>query len=179
MNFFKQLGKGAWQVLRTVAPTVAATAAGPFAPLVMPIMKLVFGDDAASDPAKLNSALLNATPQQLVQLRQEEDRHIEKLKELGIEKDKLAYDDVASARSMEMETKDRTPARLAWLVILGFLGMIAGEFIAMVLFPARWGALPRDAMVTIGTAFGYLANEAKQATAFYFGGRTRATDAKS
>ena len=171
MNFFKSLATGAWHVLKTVAPTVAATAAGPFAPLVMPIMQSIFGDSATKDPNTLSTALLNATPAQLQALRAEEDRHIEKLKELGIQEDQLSYTDIENARAMEMKTQAKTPAHIAWLVILGFLGMIAGEFIAMVWFPQRWSILPRDAVAMLGMAFGYLANEAKQATTFYFGAR--------
>lgn len=166
MNLFKSLGSGAWQILKTVAPTIAATAAGPFGPLVGPIMAKIFG---SADPTTLDTALVNATPEQLLALKQAENAHIEKLAELGIARDKLAFDDTASARTMEEQTHDATPGYLAWLIIGGFLLMAAFEVVAMIVWPTRWAEIPSAAMGVMGVIFGYLANEAKQAASFYFG----------
>lgn len=166
MNLLKDIGKGAWQVLKTVAPTIADTASGPFAPLVDPIMQKIFG---TTDPAKLDTALITATPDQLLALKQAENAHIEKLAELGISRDKLLFDDTASARVMNIATRDKTPGQLAWLVIGGFLAFSMAECIAMIVWPSRWAALPASAVGIMGMIFGYLANEAKQAAAFYFG----------
>jgi len=169
----KTIGKDAWQVLQTVAPTLAATASGPFAPLVGPLVAKIFG---SADPKALEPALLTATPEQLLALKQADDDLQIQLKQLGISEEKLAFDDTASARSMEVATKDATPGRLAWLLIGGFLGLAAFECGAMIFWPKQWAALPGDAMGLIGIIFGYLASEAKQAAGFYFGSSADSQD---
>ena len=166
MNLLKTLGSGAWQVLKTVAPTIADTAAGPFAPLVEPIMQKIFG---TNDPAKLDTALTNATPEQLLALKQEDNRHAEWLVQAGISRDKLAYDDTASARSMNIQTKDGTPARLAWLIVGGFIGLSTLLIALFVMYPQRAALIDSAAWTMMGTLLGYFGSEAKQVAAFYFG----------
>lgn len=171
----KDIASGAWHVLKTVAPTIADTAAGPFAPLVDPIMRVIFG---SSDPKAVEMGLLNATPDQLLALKNAENAHIEKLAQLGIDTTKLVLDDLANARAMEVSTRDPTVARLAWLVIGGFMVMSAGVIVGLFLAPAQAKMLlTGEAGLFFGTIFGYLANEAKQAAAFYFGS-TLASQAK-
>lgn len=166
MNLLKDIASGAWQVLKTVAPTVAATASGPFAPLVGPLVAKIFG---SNDPKAVETGLLGATPEQLVALRQADNDLQIQLRQLGISEEKLAFDDTASARAMQMATKDPTAGRLAWLVIGGFLAFAIGMATMMTLAPEKAAAIPAGAMALIGTVLGYLANEAKQAAAFYFG----------
>lgn len=163
----KDIASGAWHILKTVAPTIADTAAGPFAPLVDPIVHAIFG---TSDAKQVETALLNATPDQLLALRQADNAHAEKLAQLGIDRDKLGFDDTANARAMQVATKDPTAGRLAWLVILGFLLMASGAIVGLFVWPDRARLLlSGEAGLFFGTIFGYLSSEAKQATAFYFG----------
>lgn len=162
----KDFGNDALQVLRTVAPTIAATAAGPFAPLVAPILQKIFG---TTDAKATEAALLTATPEQLLALRQADNAHVEKLKELGIEEEKLGYDDLASARAMQVATKDPTARQLAWLIIGGFLAISFAQIIAAVGWAEQVAKIPPQGWLLIGNVSGYLANEAKQAAAFYFG----------
>lgn len=166
MNILKDIGSGALQVLKTVAPTLAATAAGPFAPLIAPLVAKVFG---SNDPQALEPALLNATPDQLLALKKADNDLQVQLKQLGISEEKLAFDDTEGARAMQVATKDPTAGRLAWLVVGGFLIFSVGLAATMTLAPTKAAAIPAGAMALIGTVLGYLANEAKQAAAFYFG----------
>lgn len=166
MSFWTDLEKGAVQVIKTVAPTLAATAAGPFAPLVLPIVQKIFG---TADASTVNAALTNATPEQLLALKQADAQLQEQLKALDIQEEDLPYQDTANARNMAIQTKDPTAGRLAWLVVGGFLVFALLIVTAMVLSPSRWAALPADAASIIGMVLGYLASEAKQAGAFYFG----------
>lgn len=164
----KDIGAGAWQVLKTVAPTLADTAAGPFAPLVDPIVRKIFGV-GADEPQKLQSALLNATPDQLLALKQADNAHQEKLVELGISRDKLAFDDIASARAMQVATKDPTAGRLAWMLIGGFIVISLAQIVALFGWAEQVAKVPPQGWLLLGNLSGYLANEAKQAAAFYFG----------
>jgi hypothetical protein len=162
----KDIGSGAWQVLKTVAPTIAATAAGPFAPLVEPILQKIFG---TTDAKATEAALLSATPEQLLALKQADYAHIEKLKELGIAEEKLGYDDLASARAMQIQTKDPTVRQMAWLNVGGFLAVSVFLIVAAVVWPEQVTKVPATAWATLGTVFGYLAKSASQTEAFYFG----------
>ena len=166
MNLVKDFGNSALQVLKTVAPVIADTAAGPFAPLVDPIVKKIFG---TNDPKQVESALLTATPEQLLALRQAENEHAEKLTQLGIERDKLAFDDDTSARAMQVATKDPTAGRLAWLVICGFISISIGLSITMIGWPDQTNKVSTAAWTLLTSLLTYLAAEAKQAGTFFFG----------
>ncbi len=113
--------------------------------------------------------LAGATQDTLLKVKQAEIDFQAKIAELGIQKEQLAYADLADARQMQMTTRDPTVARLAWLVIGGFLLISPAELIAMVVWPERVKLLPEAAWLLIGSVLGYLANESKQAGAFYFG----------
>lgn len=166
MSFWTDLEKGAVQVIKTVAPTIAATAAGPFAPLVLPLVQKIFG---TTDASNVSASLASATPDQLLALKQADAQLQEQLKQLDIAEEDLPYQDTANARAMNIATKDPTAGRLAWLVIGGFLIFAIGLAALMTLSPTKAAAIPAGAMALIGTVLGYLANEAKQAAAFYFG----------
>lgn len=162
----KDIASGAWHVLQTVAPTIADTAAGPFAPLVDPIMKAIFG---SSDAKAVETGLLNATPEQILALKQADNSHIEKLAQMGIDRDKLLFDDLANARALQANNKDPTVRQLAWLNVGGFLLISAFLIIAAVVWPEQVAKVPATAWATLGTVFGYLAKSAAQTEAFYFG----------
>jgi hypothetical protein len=167
MSLLTSMASGALQVLKAVAPTIADTLAGPFAPLVDPIMQKLFG---TTDPKKVSTALLNATPEQLLALKQADASHAEAIAQLGIDRDKLAFDDTANARAMQVAIKDPTVSRLAWLVVGGFLMATIGTLIGLFAWPDRAKSLlSGEAGLFFGTVFGYLSSEAKQAAAFYFG----------
>lgn len=166
MNLLKDIGSGALQILKTVAPTIAATATGPFASVTLPIFQKLFG---TTDPAAIETSLVTATPEQLLALHQEDDSHAEKMEEMGVSKDKLGFDDVASARNMAIQTRDPTAARLAWLIIGGFLVTSIAQLVGLMGFADEVNKIPPQGWLLIGNVSGYLANEAKQAAAFYFG----------
>lgn len=164
----KDIGAGTWQVLKSVAPTIATAAAGPFAPLVAPLLNKVFGIDP-SDPKAVETAILGMTPEQAQTLRTEEHAFEIRIKELGIQKEQLELQDVANARAMQMSTHDPNVARLAWLVIGGFLLISLAQLACMVFAPDAVAKLPQAGWLLVGSISGYLASEAKQAAAFYFG----------
>lgn len=167
MNF-KDLSAGALQVLKTVAPTILATATGPFAPLVAPVLAGIFGTKAA-DAKSLDTALLNATPDQILAARKAETDHIENLKKYGIQEEELGYNDLASARQMQIANKDPTVRRLAWLNIGGFLVTSLGLIAAFVFIPEKVAAIPKEAWAMIGSLLGILGKSSTQSETFYFG----------
>ena len=117
------LGERALQILRTVAPTVALAVGGPFGPLASAAISAVLGTPAGDDKAT-ESALLTATPDQLLALKKAEEDFELQLEKLGIEKDKLVFDDIANARAREIAVKDATPRYLAYAITIGFFGIL-------------------------------------------------------
>lgn len=116
-------GEKALQVLRTVAPTLALGALGPFGPLAAAAIHAALGADP-SDAKSAETALLGATPDQLLALKKADEDFEIQIEKLGIDKAKLAYDDTANARSREIAVKDSTPRVLAYLVTAGFFGIL-------------------------------------------------------
>lgn len=143
-------------VLKTVAPLLGTAIGGPFGAIAGTLITKALG---TSDDASTEVALTAATPEQLLAIKQAEEQFQEQMTQLGISKDKLAYDDIASARSMESTTKDTTPRNLAYLVLGG-----TAVVIGCVLF----GAAKIDGALA-GTLIGYLISECKSVMQFYFG----------
>lgn len=119
MNF----GQKALQVLKTVAPTLALGALGPFGPLAAGLLASALGTPAGDDKAA-ETALLGATPDQLLALKKAENDFTIQLKQLGIEEAKLSFEDTANARGREIAVHDSTPHILAYSITLGFFGIL-------------------------------------------------------
>lgn len=164
------LAKDALHILGSVAPTLATAVGGPFAGMAVTAIEKAIGvTGAPADQKAIETALLGTDPATLLALKKAENDFTAQMEQLGIEKDKLLFDDRADARAMQIATKDTTVGRLAWLVIGGFLLVSIFECIAMVAWPGKWAAIPAAALNLLGIIFGFLANEAKSAGAFYFG----------
>ena len=86
---------------------------------------------------------------------------------LLLEEKRLDNQDRDSARKREMEVKDATPARLAFLIV--------GSFIAVALFvvmhPYVWPGtkLEPEMLGMVGAVIGYLSAKAEQVASYYFG----------
>lgn len=160
------LGKAALGIINAVAPTIATAIGGPVAGIAVQKLQQFFG---VKTDQEVDAALTVATPDQLAQLRKIDDDFKAQMAQIGFDEEKLRFDDTASARQMQVSTRDPTAGRLAWLVIGGFLVFSVAEAIAMTLYPEQVAKIPAAAWSTIGVILGYLANEAKAAAGFYFG----------
>jgi hypothetical protein len=161
-------GQKALQVLQRVAPELALAIGGPFGPIAATAISVAL-NTPAGDAKAAEAALLNATPEQLLALQTAREGFMVQMRKLGIDEQKLAFDDIASARQMQRDTRDPNVGRLAWLLIAGFLVVGLVQITAMLLFAAEMAAVPPAVWLQVGNVTGYLANEAKQAAAFYFG----------
>jgi len=135
----KKLKDRKWfQTLMGIAPTVATALGGPFAGLAMNVIKGATGLDSED---AIEKALSIGDPATYKALQDANHAFELEMERMGIEKDRLVYEDKASARQMRMDTKDWTPTVLAviamgffaWLVatVLGDLEIVEknGEFI--------------------------------------------------
>lgn len=118
-------------IIKSVAPMLGAALGGPLGGLAVSAIGQALGvDDKTAESVK--AAILGATPEQLLALKQEENRFAEHMAELGYKDveslERIAADDRASARSMVVATGDVWTPRLlaalvviAWCVVQGFL----------------------------------------------------------
>lgn len=119
-------------------------------------------------------ALMNATPEQRLALQQEENRHEESLKQMGIasskEFEQLAVTDRASARDMQVKNKSWIPPALALFITTGFFGILAAMF--------RYEP-PQTAHDALMLLLGALGGAWTSVVAYYFGsssGQDRQTE---
>jgi len=147
MNSF---GEKALQVLRTVAPTVALAVGGPFGPLASAAISAALGTPKGDDKAA-EAALLTATPDQLLALTKANNDFTVQMKQLGIDEEKLVYEDIANARAREVAVRDETPHILAYGITVGFFGVLG--YLVAYGKPQVGGDVVLVLLGSLGTAF--------------------------
>jgi hypothetical protein len=158
----------------TIAPWIAGTLGTPVAGVAVKAICDIFGltGDSAT-PENVTAALAGATPDQLIALKQADLKHQEFMTQIGYDHlDKISQievDDRNGARNREIVVKDRTPAHLAYMIIGGFFGVATAQLVALMGWPDIAAKIPPQGWVIIGNISGYLAAEAKAASAYYFG----------
>lgn len=152
------IGSKALQILKTVAPLLATAVGGPFGPLAGAAISAALGT-AAGDSKAAETALLTATPDQLLALQKANQDFQIQMKQLGISEEKLTFDDIANARAREIAVKDCTPRNLAYLIIAFTGACIAATLVG----------LTKVDSALAGTLIGYLVAECRSTLTYYFG----------
>ncbi len=120
-------------VLNKLAPSIAATLGGPLAGGAVTALQEVFGIKPVGTPTQqqdeLVAAISGATPDQLLAVKKADQDYAVQMATLGFKNveqlEQLASSDRDSARKREIEVKDSTPRNLAYLITLGFFGVLA------------------------------------------------------
>src|SRR5262249_46599685 len=99
-----------------IAPTIATALGGPVAGIAVKQLTDALGSKPG-DQSAAEKALIGATPEQILALQNAERDFLLQMEKLGIDRDKLAFDDTASARAREVAVKDWTPRILAYAVV--------------------------------------------------------------
>ncbi|WP_211440908.1 hypothetical protein [Collimonas humicola] len=171
-------------VLGALAPTAATLLGGPFAGLAVKFLAPALGmsPDAVASTGSAVQAIQEAltkgqlSADQVVAIKQAElglaqhlaDNNL-KLAELDVESAKVVTADRSDARSREVQVKDRTPAHLAYTIIGGFFIVSLAQLAALMGWADMTAKIPPQGWLLIGNISGYLAAEAKAASAYYFG----------
>ncbi len=116
MNWKKLIG--------VVAPVLGTALGGPIGGIAAKAISMALGL-SNSDDHTIEMALKNATPQDLLKLKQAEQDFKLEMAELNVDLEQIASDDRNSARQREMVVQDKMPAILSLLVTVGFLGVLA------------------------------------------------------
>jgi hypothetical protein len=150
--------------LGTIAPTIATALGGPLAGLATKAIVGALGLGESASEAEIARAVAGATPEQLLALKQADNQLVVDLERLGVEREKIAHQDRASARDREARVMDWTPKVLATVIIGGFLATVY-----MVLAGYVDGLKDPLTAALVGTLIGYVSAKADQVTAYYFG----------
>jgi hypothetical protein len=110
-------------LLANVAPVIGSAIGGPFGALAGAAVKAVLGLGEDADEAAIAKGLEKATPEQLISLKQAEKQFVLDLERLGIDREKLAAEDRASARAREIALRDLAPRILALVIVAGWIGL--------------------------------------------------------
>lgn len=156
------LSQKAKQILGTLAPMLGTAIGGPFGALAGATLSQVLGTPP-DDQKATEAALLNASPDTLLKLKQAEQDFQIQMKTLGISEAKLAFDDIADARAREIAVHDNTPSILAYGVTVGFFGTLL--FMLINGKPATGGDVLLVMVGSLGTAWAGI-------MAYFFGSST-------
>jgi hypothetical protein len=117
-------------IVKTIAPTI-----GSALPLPPPLGQLAMGQiikalgiDDKSSPKAVETAIANATPDQMATLKELDNTFKLEMEKLGVDVLELEAQDRNSARDREIKTGDKTPAILGMTLVSGFfvlLGFLA------------------------------------------------------
>lgn len=116
-----------WQdVLKTVAPTVAAALLGPMGGIAVAAIGSAIGIDAPTQD-KIAKAFTagQLTPDALEKIKLLELDYQNQERERGFKYAELAFKDVDSARAMQIAIHSKMPAVLTVLVTVGFFGILS------------------------------------------------------
>lgn len=163
MSDFWSAAKG---TLATVAPMLASAVGGPLAGAATGAVIKALGLAPDTAPEVVAEAVRNATPEQLMALKQADQQFAAQMKQLDIDAAKLAYADTADARMREIEVRDHTPAMLAYGLTIGFFSLLATMMFHQM--PAGSEALLNVMLGALGASFG-------MAVSYYFGSSNKAT----
>ena len=143
-------------VVGNLAPTLGSALGGPMGGMAGNLVAEVLGCDP--EPKKIEQAIQNATPEQLMELKKAEKDFEIKMKELDVDIFAMETADIQDAR--KAFAKDWTPRIFGLAALFGFMGYI---FLVTV--------QPPDANSdTIGSlVLGYLGGLVSGIASFYFG----------
>jgi len=111
-------------LLGQIAPTIATAIGGPVAGMAVKALAGALGLSQDSSTDDVQTALMNATPEQLAAIKKVDADFKVQMKELDIDLERIAAGDRDSARNMQMQTNDWIPRAMAIMVTFGFFGIL-------------------------------------------------------
>ena len=115
---------------------------------------------------RLSTALQGGlTPEQMQKLKEADQSFELQMRELDIDLERVHHEDRDSARRMQVKTRSYTMPVLAFLVILAFIGSLAGVF----WLAAGPETLDPTVATLVGAVVGYAAAAMNQLCSFFWG----------
>lgn len=95
------------KTLATVAPTIATALGGPLAGMAVNVAAKALGVEP--NEQAIETAISSGSPELFLKLKEAENGFILELEKLGVERDRIAYQDRDSARKRQVNSGDNTP----------------------------------------------------------------------
>ena len=111
-------------ILGNIGCAALGTIAPPFGGMAANMIKDALNLDSKATQAEIEHAVQNATPEQVLALKQADNAFLTNLKELDVDILKIDKDDRNSARKMQMKTSSKIPAVISIFITLGFFGTL-------------------------------------------------------
>ena len=143
-------------IVGSVAPTLGAALGGPLGGMAGDVISKVLGVE--NNPASLEKAIAQATPEQLMEIKKAEIEFEAKMKELDVDIYKIEAEEKKDAR--KHFSKDWTARVIGIAMVGGFLGYI---FLVTLQPPEQ------NSEALINLVLGYLGGLASAVISFYFG----------
>lgn len=148
-------------LLGVVAPTIGTAIGGPFGGMAAKAIVSALGLPETSTEDQIALAVQNATPADLLKLKEADQKFTTDLKKLDVDIERIHAADRDSARNREVNARDSwTPRILAAFVVFGFFGIL-GYLLAYGV-PERGGDAVLILLGSLSAAFGAI-------VAYYFG----------
>ena len=143
-------------IVGSVAPTLGTALGGPLGGMAGDVISKVLGVE--NNPASLEKAIAQATPEQLLEIKKAEKDFEAKMKQLDVDIYKLEAEEKKDAR--RHFSKDWTARIIGIAMVGGFLGYI---FLVTLQPPEQ------NSEALINLVLGYLGGLASAVISFYFG----------
>lgn len=148
-------------LVRTVAPSIATAVGGPLAGMATrAISEALLGKPDGTED-ELIEAAKNATPEQLLALKQAEQDFVVRMRELDVDLERISNQDRDSARNREIQLKDITPKVLAGVITVGYF--------CVLFWMLRFGLPETGASEALLVMLGALGTAWGGIVAYYFG----------
>jgi len=112
------------KIIGNIAPFLSSMLSGPLGTVAGKVIGRLLLNDENASPEAISEALIHATPEQLIQLKQIDNDYKIKLAQIGIDEKQIAAGDMASARNRGSVIQDHVPGILAFLVTIGFFSVL-------------------------------------------------------
>jgi hypothetical protein len=150
-----------WKALvGNIAPAIGMALGGPVGGMAAKVLSSTLLGKEDATTKELAAAVMGATPEQLLMLKQADLDFQVKIEELGIDLEKIAADDRANARNREIQTSDVTPKILSSVIVVGFFSVL-GIMITV--------NIPVEAQQPVNILLGALTAMLTQVGNYYFG----------
>lgn len=150
------------KTIKAVAPMIGTAIGGPFGGLATSAISAVLGTPENATEKQMAEAVKNATPDQLLALKEADNNFLVKMKELGIKEQDLHAKDRDSARKREIALGgDITMKIMAGATVIGFF-----VFIGYLLSNGTPEGMDKT---LLGMIIGYVVGLVQQVYNYYFG----------
>lgn len=148
------------KTLAAVAPALATALGGPLAGVATKAISDAVLGRPDGDEAEIAAAIQTGGADLLLKLKEADQSFAVEMGKLGIDLEKVHAGDRDSARRRQIELKDKTPPIMAYLITVGFFGVLAYMLVKGV--PEQGGEALFVMLGSLGTAW-------IQCVTYYFG----------